>query len=38
MAASITQIQSPFISPWIKFWFGTVVPKYLNCATFQRIY
>jgi hypothetical protein len=25
-----------FISSWIKFWFVTVVPKYLNCATFSK--
>jgi hypothetical protein len=24
------------ISSWIKFWFVTVVPKYLNCATFSK--
>jgi hypothetical protein len=24
------------ISFWIKFWFVTVVPKYLNCATFSK--
>jgi hypothetical protein len=24
------------ISPWIKFWFVTVVPKYLNCDTFSN--
>jgi glucose-6-phosphate-specific signal transduction histidine kinase len=25
------------ITPWIKFWFVTVLPKYLKCATFKRI-
>jgi hypothetical protein len=24
------------ISSWIRFWFVTVVPKYLNCATFLK--
>jgi hypothetical protein len=24
------------ISSWIEFWFLTVVPKYLNCATFPK--
>jgi hypothetical protein len=24
------------ISSWIKFWFVTVVLKYLNCATFSK--
>jgi hypothetical protein len=24
------------ISSWIKFWFVTLVPKYLNCDTFSR--
>jgi hypothetical protein len=24
------------ISSWIKFWFVTVVPKYLNCVTFTN--
>jgi hypothetical protein len=26
-----------FISSWVKYWFLTVVPKYLSCAKFSRI-
>jgi hypothetical protein len=36
MVGNITRIQSLLISSWIKFWFFTVIPKYLNCATFSK--
>jgi hypothetical protein len=34
MVARITWIQHLLISSWIKFWFVTVIPKYLNCALY----
>jgi hypothetical protein len=36
MVASITQIELLLISTWIKFWFVTVIPKYVNFAVFSK--
>jgi hypothetical protein len=36
MVPSVTRIQSLLNSSWIKFWFDTDVPKYLNCARFSN--
>jgi hypothetical protein len=37
MVPSITRIQSSLNFLWIEFWFVTVVPKYLDCDTFQMM-
>jgi hypothetical protein len=38
MVASITRVQSPLnFPPWNRFWFVTVVPRYLNCSTFSEL-
>jgi hypothetical protein len=36
MVASISRIRSLLTFSLIKFWFVTLVPKYLNCATFLK--
>lgn len=36
MGASIPQFYLLLISSWIKFWFITVVSKYLNFAPFSK--
>jgi hypothetical protein len=37
LATSVIRLQSPLISFWIKFWFVTVFPKYLNCVYYLYV-
>jgi hypothetical protein len=36
VVAGVSRFNRLFISSWIRFWFVTVVPRYLNCATFSK--
>jgi hypothetical protein len=33
---ALSEFNLLLISSWIRFWFVTVVPKYLNCSTFSK--